>query len=1015
MAATSDREGQTALREALQRHDDVAWQPLARWIRSWPDPPEEREALRSWLLDAERLGLAAYALDRLTLGEASHEVSASLHDVLERFGSIVSARADQCLLAGDAEVRARALGIDAVPWTWIRGGTAGTFLRETGPGLSELARLWTESRLHSADAVILAAELASSNDLRAALRSTIDEITRELFVTRWTPAWSLDVARSESDLGEVPDLLRVLLPHVPGTLRVQQHVAGTWWTYPRGATELVPFEVREHVWRDDVLGDFRTSIVVYDPDVAQDVWHGLSSLRLVARGNRTSRGAEVIDALVSDLTDGGMSAALAQGHEAFETGLDLSPITETVVSHAFECRLALTDALMVLSDRGIDVTEACARLARVDEKHHDHSSAVQLVPDEVYERCTEGLPLPHDTWWGSRDRLDSLVPAGVVEGALHDLAVERAEARGLLTPFGKPTWNLANAGTPQGWVPHDPHRASALREVTRLAAASIQSHRPELPATPCAWLAPAPPAASLTPGRIPLLLRDENTGAGVVAELRVFVTDERDETKAWEGAPALRSVARDAIRSAFYAAGSCTPLRAPPTPFAMHRFELVVDLGGAAGSTQLEVDGRSIGLPAALAFASAWLDRPVDPNMAAIGAIGPAAEPRIDPVGGAVAKAQALATFAQRRDLRIIVASGNAPQLVDVGAQAVAVDSLRTALESAGVSLDQLPDGDHVSIRDLTRRLGELSDDVRDGHLHRNGAGTWCELGDELRRLIALLADKAPAHDLDEARCWAALAYSHDGMLSDVQDVLRGVSRPTSLGAELRTLYDIVQLGLCIDREALNEPVGAEALANLATDLRDLRQSAMPEMLGRAAGTLGRAYTHLRRLAEALPLLEEAVRHHASHAHLRHETARSRQYLAAALRMAGNPGAALDQLVAGQHELETWTRQYSTEYEAACRVFHDYETARVMVALERYQDAFIHGARALRACEWQFWPQLGIRRTLAWALRLSGRDDEADAQVEAMRQIPVPPGTESFVARLLSEAEGYPFDDGEVY
>ena len=96
-------------------------------------------------------------------------------------------------------------------------------------------------------------------------------------------------------------------------------------------------------------------------------------------------------------------------------------------------------------------------------------------------------------------------------------------------------------------------------------------------------------------------------------------------------------------------------------------------------------------------------------------------------------------------------------------------------------------------------------------------------------------------------------------------------------------------------------------------------------------------------------------------------------------------------------------------------MFPDYETARVMVALPRYQDALPCGVRALRACEWQFWPQLGIRRTVAWALRMSDHSADADAQVEAMRRMFIPPPFEILRARMITEAVGFPSDDGEVY
>jgi hypothetical protein len=132
-----------------------------------------------------------------------------------------------------------------------------------------------------------------------------------------------------------------------------------------------------------------------------------------------------------------------------------------------------------------------------------------------------------------------------------------------------------------------------------------------------------------------------------------------------------------------------------------------------------------------------------------------------------------------------------------------------------------------------------------------------------------------------------------------------------------------------------------------------------------------------------------------------------------ALRMSGRTPEALEQLVTASGELETFTRPYSPEYEVATRPYVDYELARVLLALERYEDARRVASRALETCKWTWWPQLGILRVRAWSSRMNGRLAEADADVERMREWARAAGT--FGDRLLEEASGYPAENGEIY
>jgi hypothetical protein len=1005
---------------AIDHRRCVAWTALEQWLGVWDSPPSEANAFRRWLVDVETLGLASLGLAELKLGSDAAPVAAALSSMLDRFRVEVSERSDHYLFAGDAEKRLASLGGVVPPWNWFRAGTVGHALGEQSDDrhielVVEIARLWVDGQLHTEDAKYLSTALHANEQLRASLRDVIRDLTAELSLTRWNPAWSTDVARTNEELGEAAELLRVRFPHISRSLKVRQHAAGTWWDLLDGTTALVPFETEEYAWRDAVLGDFRTKIDVHEPASDQDVWHGLTCLKRITRDKAKPRGLEVVDALLSDLCTGNMAAAVRNGHQAFEAGSDVSLVDENLLNHAFELRLAASDALEALSHQGIDVSAASSKMVRADEIHREHSSAVQLVDDDLHESCTELAPaVDPDSWWGCRYALDRLIPSGVIETALHGVATDRAvkQQASVRYDIGRHVsrgWQLREPTT--GYPSMSAARHSAAREFTLLAA-SAASTRPELPSSPCSWLRPAS-STGPTPGCVPLMLLDEANDRGVVAELRVVVDEPGSDEEVWSGAASLRSAAREAIRTAYNAVGSCTPFRAPPFPFAAHRFELLVE--GLPDSAELEVDGRSVGLPVALAFASAWCRRAIAPDIAGIGAVRPGPNPEVSAVGGVAAKARALSEFA-KKNLRVILSRDSVDELAGIDATSVPSKLLGDALAAAGVDLKDLPAGGET-ISDLRRRLRDLVEDVRDSNRQRHGPrATWGQIGDEIRRTIALLGSPQ-SQDTQEAKCWAAFAYSHDGMLSDVDSVLREVARPAELHPGIRALYDIAQLGWCIDNEELAQLKGVAAIDNLKSDLVELQatpdRSNSQELIGRATGTLGRAYMHMRRLDVAIPLLEEAVLHHVAHAP--HEAPRSRMYLAMALRMRGEPKTALEQLAIGRGELETVTRQYSWEYEASCRTYLDYETARVMVSLERSGDAVQLASEALQASRWSFWPQLGIRRTLAWALRMLDREGDANAEVDAMRDVWVPPPVAAFAARLIREAEGYPVEDGEIY
>jgi len=443
-------------------------------------------------------------------------------------------------------------------------------------------------------------------------------------------------------------------------------------------------------------------------------------------------------------------------------------------------------------------------------------------------------------------------------------------------------------------------------------------------------------------------------------------------------------MARETIRSAYYAAVAATPLRAAPVSFARHRIEFVVDRDALSGG-DLEVDGQSLGLSAALAFASAWLDKPIASNTACLGTVTPWGQ--LGSVHAVEEKVRALAAAAGSSAPRVIGVEATSGEVLEAGGQAVSAAMFAEAAEEADLILSELGSASYGSVHDRLRALADLVSDIKTDNLARHGqSATWGGLADDLRRLIdSLKEEPAASAALEEARCLAGLAYSHAGLLEDVKAMLGKVERPESLGLEVRSLYDIVAVGRYLDMLTLETDKGRGAIAALEADLEELCLAPRSSMFGRAAGTLGRARMHLGQLDDTLPLLEEGVEHHL--AHEPHEAARSRQYLAMALRMSGDTPEALDELFRARRELETLTRNYSPEYEDSCRVYLDYELARTLLAADRPADALAFANAAMDKASPGWWPRLGILRARAWALRMCNDEMAADEDVQAMQAL----------------------------
>jgi tetratricopeptide (TPR) repeat protein len=1002
--------------------------------------PEDVDGWRSWLGAVEEVGLAHRALGRLYQSRARNDrLRVILQDALGRYGKTFKALAIRSLLAGEAE-RAGRTGMEIEPWNWLRGGRLGEALRRDS-GLLPLAMAsWFSGLLHSEDAEDLRRRVTHDNRVRDACRDYLRKLTATLHVTRWNPEWSLDVAANDQELDQAERLFDIALPHCGSRLDVRHHTAGTWWSIADGmrTSELVTWDTGCHVWRDPLLGEFETSIHAEKPSPEADVWHGLVSLRRLVHRELPGRGRDVALALARDLASGAMGDALRRGREAFEVADDVPPALQHLVAHAVDARLVLSDAMMRLSEAQVDVRTLGKLVREADEVHRPDGPALHLLDDRTYEDIVGETELDEHEWWGARARLDRLVPPGAVEGLLQDTKRPAVgDSRGKVAAFRRRRQAIGEAQPRVRLAAATEDLAAQIRGLAtgQRIGERLADVLPALRALPCPWLhsdiraavaslhqhasganVPVRELATPGPGRVAILLCEEDTGQGFVAELEVWLDEQHDSNALWTKAPQLERHARRVIRSAFKAAASLTATGAAPWDLSQHRLRLKPPVQFPLEDTSLEIDGASLGLPAVLAFASLWSDTVVAGDIVATGALRGGS---LAPVSGVTSKARRIVELAGHDRLRLLCHPVNVAEAEGIGEGVV---TLAEALQSCGIDLGRMDSTRMGSVRERERVLDQLVRDAQEQNLTRaDERGSWLEIADRMSRLVASL-DGAPgvSCDLDEARCHASLAYTHAGEVEDAVQLLRTVGNLESRALPLRALHAIGQLNVDIDHDDLDSEAARASFGNLESLVGELRKRDDERQLGRALGTLGRARMHQHRLQNALLLLEEAVERHTTDEHLRYELARSRVYLAMALRMAGRPEDGLTQLRQAEDELTRYTLPVSPEYATATTMWVWYERARVLVALGRFEEALEDTARAQKQCEYVWWPQIGILRTRAWALRSLLREREADICVDRMRVVqhqlgPRGGAHRALIEGLIAEAQGDATDCGIVY
>jgi hypothetical protein len=1014
--------------------------------------PERRDDLpvwRAWLKSVEDVGLAQRGLERLG---SPRQHTTDLSDIFRRalvtWRRALESYPFRALLAGDGERATRETGDPVEPWTWLQGGQLREGLHAHKKLLPLAMAHWIASMLHSKDAGYLRQAVHEDERFRSTYRRQLRSLTATLYVTRWNPEWSLDVAASSEELDQAEKLLDVFLPHSGGRIEVRHHIDGTWWSFGDDVQSgtLLSWGEKSRIWpdyRDDLLGTMTTRLRVAQPAPEADLWHGLVSLRRVAQGEGRNRGLAVAEALARDLESGALAEALGKATEAFDSGMDVTSDVERLIAHALSLRLLLSDAALALS-QAASPQESDARVSRLakimkraDSSHSKHGTALHLLDDSTYERIVDDFELDDHEWWGARARLDQRVPPGIVESLLREeirrLGRGRRPATVLL--FERPSPTLGNA-------PERVRLAAASESLAKDIGALPESRPPfarlgevirRLGDLPCPWLhrdvisaiaeatGDTPHGKTLSmiatqaPGRVPLLLYSQNENRGVLAELAISWENEHRPEDVWKDAGPLTDFARNAVRGAFEQLGQLTPLGVSPWEFSQHRMKLRLPEGFSPEARDLEIDGASIGLSALLALASLWTCTSVPAHVFATAAL---VGPQIAPVCGVRAKKQSILEVVSQAECTLLCHSQN---LEEAGAIGVVVGTIAHALAAGGLDLKLTVPLGLGSVNDRLRALRNLQEDAQGQEVARSDArATWLDLADRMTRLIRSLENEpsVPKAKLDEWRCHAALAYTHTGSNEAAERIISTVSVSEGSPLRVRALHAIAQINIRIDSEELNRPSGRAAEAVLRAVIAELRRERDFEFLGRALGTLGRVRLHEYRVGEAIPLLEETVAIHGAPERL-YERARSGVYLAMALRMIGRPEDALAELLSAADDLEAHTRRFSSEYAGATETYLWYEQARTLVSLGRPEEALDATAKALRRCEYQWWPQLGILRTRAWALRALLREGEADACVDrmlAVRENLAPAGAStSFIEQMIDEARRDAFEGGIVY
>lgn len=922
-------------------------------------PPVEPPQAATWLEEAETLGLALLGVSRVPApDQPRRNLAVGLAERVERMKAGLAGRSDLWVLRGRVEDAA----VEAFPWSAVPrpADLLGGMSFDSATQQWAVAR-WLAGDTDSEVGRVIRDAVLQRRPWRDAYLSELDRVAKALKVASFDDAWTTLLG----DLGVTWTLFSHPLPHrgAEVALVVTWVPGGTEWRLGDDV-ERVPLEIPEKLVEDDVV-----SLCFKIKEEPAAAW--LAVTRVLAHVGEWEELEEDSRArgrlLCRELTrkEGPLYSGLAAASRLFEEGEaeGESPLVEGALpaSWASAC-LELRAQLESLSVRCNDDAFRMD-LAEVDAELRPLERGLLLLDDGTVADLLRGVVVDPDAWWGIHKRLRDAPDVGA------------------------DVWS-------------DVRRAQ--REVTLLAADETT-----LPpdGKPAPWLAAGAGDVPF-PGRIPVLLVGADDGVGYVGELRVEIDADLPSDQL---GPSAMNALRGAHRSAARA------MTGGPAPaLDQHRFLLLTHRGDAV------VDGESLALSGLLAMVSLWTDTALPANLVASARVRGEELMRVE---GLEEKLQALESMVANapRALRVLVATrqdvttrpGSLVEVVSLGRVAEAV---RVAgLDRSARLVTAVP-----PVTELKGRLAEVCADVR--RQHRTGYGgdglnPWIVMGDRITSICHLLAGKVRGEQLQEALVDAALAYSHAGAYRETGEVFAMLE---SLG-EAPPVVAAFRAALAVERAT--ESGDMTQLELLIGELQ-AAQEALPESEADVRGILrsqqGRGYAHLRKPKKAIPLLRDVVEAHRA-SHLLAERARSRIYLAHALRLNGEYVQAYEELEGSRQDLEEHTKPFDRSYYATTRMYWNYECARLAVERGDGAGGRAHATNALAALgPYEWWPKVGILRTLAWACYLTGDHDgrqgalrSLDRTVEAMDRELRP-----FGERLLAEARGRPLrtgESGEIY
>jgi tetratricopeptide (TPR) repeat protein len=850
-------------------------------------------------------------------------------------------------------------------------------IRPEGPAVITVVEAWLEGELAAKQAEQLRACVGQPGPWRDAYRRAVVDLTTEVLVPRRDADRSTSVACSDLEL-EHAELIELLpVPHLGARAHREGRLTaeGTRWRVvdadPSAALPGVldlPYGTNRLLWNDPVLGALETPLREYVPEPLRAAHDAFVSISRLADGLAHPRARAVALAVARELESGSFHEGLVAARDAFVNAKLDDDDEQAWVVTALETQLALDRLAHRLCDAELD-----AQLRAVDRALTPLGEALMLLDDGHYRRLVDGHAVDETAWWGFRARLDARMPNAVLESGLDHLLDHQEDL--------KVETQVEYADV----VQLRDHRTTANDQV---------AEPPRLRAV----------AAASEPGTVSILVAIDEPGRPEHGRGHVLrATIKRGGTgDPFARCPEFGALAKDAIRDAHQATGSLC--RDGMAPYPLEEHTVLLDDPGPIDA----VDGSSLGLAFALAFASLWTDAAVPGHVCATGRLhsngGPWTAKPVEHVPAKVAAARvALGT-----DVVVLVSE---EQAVD-GRSLEAVSSVLNALTAAGLDVSNV-EGAWPDNASRAKALETLIAATQSQDVAQYGAfgNPWVVVARRMQALVEALGGKKYEDLVREARPQIVLAYVHAGELYAAKAALQAIVLPGE-PQEVQLAACTAKLGVAIDDEDW-ETCASEARA-IEAFLTSTPEGAHADVVGQALGTVGRARLHAREFKAAEALLTRAVAHHDQHHP--EESGRSRVYLSAARRNLGRTDDALATLEQAQRDLENRTRPDSRPYYRSCWMYLQYERARVFVAQDD-GDAALSCAREALALSRHlgFWPQLGILRTAAWAYRVLGEHDHADACVEQMQRLSVPKSIEDLRDRLVDEAEGFPYPGGEVY